>query len=94
MDTKTRALIREQIGDPRKVDRELRKFQNAARVLSSDHPRLIDQYPNRWVAVYRGNVRATGGTLRSLISKVDSEGVPRDDVIVRFIDRHQRTLVL
>ena len=94
MDTKTKALVSEQIGNPREVARQLRSFQRAARVLSSHHPRLIDRYPNQWVAVHKGGVQATGRSLRSLLSKVDSAGLPRHEVIVRFIDRNQRTLIL
>ena len=94
MDTKTKALVREQIGNPREVARQLRSFQRAARVLSSRQHHLISRYPNQWVAVHKGGVQATGRTLRSLLAKMDRVGLPRHETIVRFIDRNQRTLIL
>ena len=50
------------IGDPKKVGKELRRFQRSVRALSSDHPRLIDEFEKQWVALYEGEVRAQGKT--------------------------------
>lgn len=86
--------IRELLGDPHEIERDLRSFRRTAHILSTDHPRLIDRYPKLWVAAYKGRVRATGRTLRSVLNQVESEGLPKDKVIVRFIDKTQRTLIL
>lgn len=82
------------LGDPRKVDDELQRFRKAARVLSSNHPRLIDRYPQQWVAIHEGRVKAQGKTLRSLLTQVDKQGLPREHIIVRFIAKAQRTMIL
>lgn len=82
------------LGDPRSVDSELQLFRKATRVLSSNRPRLIDHYQKQWVAVHQGKVAAQGKTLQSLLTQVDKLGVPRGHVIVRFIDRTQRTMIL
>ncbi len=79
---------------PREMGRSLRAFQRSARVFSDSHPRLIDEYPNQWVAVADSTVMAHGNTLKQVLKQVDAEGIPRADVIVRFIDRTQRTLIL
>lgn len=82
------------LGDPREVDRELASFRRTARVLSSDHPRLIDEYPQQWIVAFEGKVRASGDTLASVLKQADVEGLPRDKIIVRHIDRNQRTMIL
>lgn len=82
------------VGDLKVVDVELRRFRKAAQALSSRHPRLIDQYPKQWIAVYRGRVRASGRTFRSVLAQVDKKGIPREHVIVRFIDKSKRTMIL
>lgn len=82
------------LGDPRGVDRDLQVFRRSARVLSSKHPRLIDRYPKQWVAIHQGRVRAQGKTLRSLLAQVDKKALPREHLIVRFIDKTQRTVIL
>ena len=79
---------------PKKIAQSLRKFQRAARVLSSNQPRLIDEYPDQWVAVNDSNVVAHGDTLDTVLQQVDEKGVHRSDVIVRFLERTQRTLIL
>jgi len=40
-------------GSAESIDRGLRQFTQAAKVLSSDHPRLIDEHPLQWVGVYK-----------------------------------------
>lgn len=72
----------------------LTRFEDAATVLSSEHPRLIDEYPNRWVAVSDRRVLAHGDTIDAVLEAVDRKGIDRASVIVRLIERNQRTLIL
>jgi hypothetical protein len=82
------------IGDPRKVDRELAKFRETTKLLSADRPRLIDQYSKQWVALCDNQVRASAPTLEELMAEVDRQGLQRRQLIVRYIDRELRTMVL
>ena len=82
------------IGDARQVERELGAFSEAAHILSSRHPRLIEQYPEQWVAVYDRQVQASARTLVSLMAQLDRKELPKDRVIVRYIDKNQRTMIL
>ena len=93
MSAKSKAIL-EQIGDPRVINEELESFRDAARTLSSKHPRMIDKYPKQWIAVYRGKVRAQGSTFWSLMDEVDKKKLPREQVIVRYIDKNLRTMIL
>ena len=79
---------------PDNTARSLRRFQRTAHVLSSNQPRLINEYPDQWVAVSESTVVAHGKSLDDVLRKVDRKGVRRSDVIVRFIERTQRTLIL
>ncbi len=95
MNTDTmRQIILNQLDNPADIDRELQRFRKSARVLSSHHPRLIDRYQKKWVAIYDGRTRAQGRTLQSTLREVDRKGLPREHIIVRYIDRNQRTLIL
>jgi hypothetical protein len=87
-------VLRHLGGSAADVDRELRQFSDAAKVLSSRHPRLIDQHPSRWVGVYRGKVAASARTLGSLMKRLEDEGIRPRDAIIRFIDKNERTLIL
>ena len=79
---------------PSAMARSLRAFQRSARVLSDNHPRLIDEYPNQWVAVADSTVMAHGDTLEQVLTRIDAEDISRADVIIRFMERTQRTLIL
>jgi len=95
MNTDTmKQVILNQLGNPADIDRELQSFRKSARVLSSHHPRFIDRYQKKWVAVYDGKTKAQGRTLQSIWRQLDKKGLPREHVIVRYIDRNQRTMIL
>lgn len=96
MAAKTRAeeVILGQLGNPADIDRELQSFRRSARILSSHHPRLIDRYQKKWVAIYDGKTRAQGRTLQSIWQQLDKKGLPREHTIVRYIDKNQRTMIL
>ena len=81
-------------GNPKDIARGLREYSNSAEILSADQPRLINEYPMRWVGVYQGKVSADADNLPSLMQKLEERGVPPGDAIIRFIERNQRTLIL
>lgn len=80
--------------DPVEVGEDLDRFNRTVRVLSTEHPRLLEKYPLLWVALYDGEVRATGSTLQSVLAEVGRQELPREHVLVRFIERNPRTLIL
>ncbi|MBI2918226.1 MAG: hypothetical protein HYY01_09540 [Chloroflexi bacterium] len=86
--------ILEDIGDPAVIVRELESFSKAARLFSTKEAELTQLYPNQWVAFYRGRVRATGKTLQSLLDEVDRKKLPRDRVIIHFMEQSPRAMIL
>ena len=82
------------VGAPRTVEKELRQFRRNASALSSSHPRLINEYPQRWVAVHKGKVKAKGKNLSALMQVVAKKRLPRGELVVRFIDREPQTMIL
>jgi len=79
---------------PKQVDRELRSFSHAARLLSSDHPRLIEKYPQKWVGIYDGKVQATATSFSALVTKLKKKGTAPNEAIIRYIDTSGRKLIL
>jgi hypothetical protein len=82
------------IGDPRDVEREMEEFRENAKRLSSHHERLIEEYPKQWVAIFENEVRARASTLRGLVKEIETLGLPRRRVVVRYIDKEERTMIL
>jgi hypothetical protein len=81
-------------GSAAQIDQELRRFGEAAKVLSSDHPRMIDEHPLQWIGVYQGKVAATGRSLKSLMAQLRKRSIPPEETIIRFIDKEERALIL
>ncbi len=76
------------------VAASLAEFSEAASLLSSEQPRFIDEYPDKWIAVARAGVQASAENLDDLLAEVDRLGIPRSKVIVHLIERKPRTLIL
>jgi hypothetical protein len=86
--------IEQIIGDPKRLDTELQEFRRSAKLLSSRRVDLIAKYAKRWIAIYDRQVRADGSSLNQLLAKVDQLQVPRDRVVIRYIDRNLRRMIL
>ena len=91
---RTRKDVLALLGDPRQVDEELRNFRRRKRVFSDTQPSLSSEYAKKWVAVYKGKVRAHSKTFDSLLATIEREQLPRKNVIVRYIDKDQRIMIL
>ena len=81
-------------GKPEEIAKGLVEFSKSAEVLSIDQPRLIHEYPMSWIGVYQGKVSAKADDLPALMKKLEKQGIPPGDAIIRFIERNQRTLIL
>jgi hypothetical protein len=81
------------IGNPTEIDRELRDFAGSARVLSSNHPRLIDEYPEQWVGVHGGKVELVGHSLDEIRKQAEEKGIPLEETIIRVIETEEKTLI-
>jgi hypothetical protein len=78
----------------KQMDRELRSFSHAARILSSNHPRLIEKHPNEWVGMADGRLYATAKSFGALVNRLKKMGLSPSDTIIRYIDTSGRKLIL
>lgn len=79
---------------PKEVARELRMFSRAARALSSNHPRLINEHPREWVGLYDGKVQATSKSFTGLVASLKRQGIAPEKSIIRYIDPDGRKMIL
>lgn len=79
---------------PKQINRELRNFSRAAQILSSKHPRLINEHPTEWIGVYNKDVCISDQTLEGLIQKLKEHGIKPNDAIIRFIEVNKRKIIL
>ena len=87
-------LLEQLGGVPDEVATDLRAFSETARVLSDEQENLISKHPLQWVGIYEGRVSASSRTLTSLMGSLESQGIPANKAVVRFIEKNQSTLIL
>lgn len=78
---------------PEEIARDLLAFSKSTELLSKDHD-LVDTYQEKWIGVFRGEVKAAEADFDALLTSLDRQGIPRSGVAVRFIEREPRTLIL
>ena len=81
------------IGDPRKVGAELQSFRETARHLSDD-PTIAERFKGQWIGVHGGQVQSYGDTVDKVLHQLDVAGYARSQVIVRYIHKEPRILIL
>ena len=71
----------------------MRSFREAARHLSDD-PTIAERFKGQWVGVHGGQVRSHADTIDEVLHQLDVAGYARSQVIVRYIHKEPRTLIL
>jgi len=79
---------------PQENAHKLQQFRRSAKFLSSRRAHLVKLYPKEWVAIYEGKVKAHAHTLSLLLEEVDRQDLPRQHVVIGFLDPAKRSLIL
>ncbi|MHB8636748.1 MAG: DUF5678 domain-containing protein [Fimbriimonadaceae bacterium] len=80
--------------EPRTAAKLLRSYEKSAQVFSSDSPRLIDLFPNEWVAVYDGEIVGHGKNRRNLLRQLKRTNIPTNFVMLKYIAKKHHIMVL
>ena len=84
----------EEMGRARKLIEDLAEFQQLRIRMSEEHAGLIEQYPDRWVAVGLDGLLAVADSEDEIFKAIDDKGIPRSDVVVEFLDTDPPMLIL
>ncbi len=57
-------------------------------------PEYLEKYPRQWLALAVGDVWVLAESLEALVETLDAQGLPREDVIIRYLNPDPVTLVL
>jgi hypothetical protein len=78
---------------PSELAEEMEAFSESAEVLSSNHPRLISKYENKWIGVHDGEI-VEEDSLFALAEKIKERGIPLNQTTIRRIERERKTFIL
>lgn len=84
----------EEMGGARRLIDDLAEFRQLRIRMSEEHTALIEQYPDRWVAVGLDGLLAVGDSEDEVFEKIDGKGIPRSDVVVEYLDTDPPVLIL
>lgn len=87
-------FIHEQVGDLTELVREMKDFDMSLETLCSNYGQILKEYPNQWVAIHQGEVKASAETHELLMAEVEQKGLPRHNVLIRFLDKTGRKLIV
>jgi hypothetical protein len=82
------------IGDPSEIVESLRRFEKSTMYVESNYKRLLRRYPDTWIAVLDGEVRATARSVPALLRTIDAQGIPRAETYIDYLDTNPPILIV
>ena len=84
----------EEMGGAQAIVDGIREFAKISSRLRSEWASLMEEYPDKWIAMGKEGVLAVGDSMNSVLEEVESQGVREADVIVEFLDTDPPILIL
>ena len=72
----------------------LKRFSADACAFSEMEPFFIEKYPEEWVAMLDGHVVAHHPDFETVLASLDVAGLPRGQVVVRFVTAEETIMIL
>ena len=87
--------LRKIIGDPQKIHDDVREIRKTEKPFTtSKYNRLVEKYPDKWIAVTAGRVEAHGDSYEAVLEMICEKGLPRESTIIQFIEKDPITMIL
>lgn len=84
----------DEMGGPGALIDDLEEFRKLHARMTREYPRLLQKYPNKWVAMGKDGVVAAGATRTQVLEAVDRRGIARSETVVEFMDTDPPVLIL
>ena len=76
------------------VQQELDRYRADALYLEEHREELLEQYPERWVAIYNLQVVGAARDPRRLVKQLDRKGIPSGRVYREYLTNKDELLIL
>ena len=73
---------------------DLDEFHKLRARMIEEHSRLIDKYPDKWVAMGKDGMLAVGESKREVLDEIEIRGIRRSSAVVEFMDTDPAELIL
>ncbi len=82
------------IGDPGEFLRRNDLFQKSCDFFDAHYAELVQEYPDQWIGIFDGAVRAHATDLADMLGQLDALGVPRAPTYAEFLATNPRIEIL
>lgn len=69
-------------------------FSKAVTRMWNDRVSLLEEYPDKWVAVSKDGVVSVGDSIEEVLLTVEAIGIGKSEIVVEFLDTNPATLIL
>lgn len=66
-------------------DRKFRQFKESNAFFEANREKLLKKYDGNWVAIYNAALVAHGKEYDDVATKIRQEGLPIEDVVIKFL---------
>lgn len=82
------------IAEQSKLTESVTVFEQSRSYIDSNREKLLKQYPDRWIAVYKKKVLAASKDLRNLIGTIRKSDTPLEHVAVELLVNEKAPILL
>lgn len=82
------------IGDPAEFVRRQLSFKKSCDFFDAHYHELLKQYPDEWIGIFDGEVRAHAADIHELLARLDSLQVPRGNSLIEILETNPLPKVL
>lgn len=69
-------------------------FRKSCAFADAHRAELLAEYPDQWIGVFDGEIRAHDQDLHRLLAQLDALGVPRRALFTQFLDTNPLPMML
>lgn len=69
-------------------------FHEVVDLMRRERARLMDEYPDQWVAMSKDGVVVAGDSIDCVLKKADARGMKRGELVIEFLDTDPPLLIL
>ena len=72
--------------DWRKFMEEEADYTHRRELIDAHYPAYVRKHPRKWLGLAVGDVWVLADSMEALVERLDADGLPRTDVIIRYLN--------
>ena len=89
MATKLLQKALKSVGGLEKYKEIRRQFSEDLAFIDDNRDKLIEEYNETWIAVYKSQIIAYGKDYKNVLSRVEKQNLPAGQVPIRYLSTHK-----